>query len=246
MRLDVQGLKAVVVLAVLVYNKGNVWPQSEYVGVDLFLIPDVEFFRQGLKSAALGSANQYAADFGSCFAPQTDELLLLSVWSMAIDMQFSLFFSILARSCGLPGLSLLAAAWVMWASIKISSGEHGREYLSLIARMPAFLVWVGGVSYPLYLWHWPILAFFRYYLGQYELSRVWLLRALVASVVPGVHYVETSNSSSFTDAPGEKGELIHQDNHHLNEVGACRYGYFAGGQLRQLFEPTQSTVSLKQ
>ncbi|MFV3288140.1 SGNH hydrolase domain-containing protein [Pseudomonas sp. NY11955] len=64
--------------------------------------------------------------------------------------------------------------------------------------------------------------------------------------IAGVHYLDFSDSSFFADAPYEGGELIYQDNHHLNEIGARRYGHFAGGQLNQLFEPTQSSVSLKQ
>jgi len=609
-RLDVQGLRAVAVLAVLVYHMNNSWLPSGYVGVDVFFVisgfiitalltepgskihlpsfyvnrikrivpayaimlvvvsaaasilffsADFEFFRQSLKSAALFTSNRYFSSFGSYFAPRAEELPLLHTWSLAIEMQFYLFFPLvllcLPRAWRLPVLSLLTVGLFMRSGIKVSGGGYAHAYFSLLARMPEFLlggivalglrhrempvrlsvvlgllgaalltisfalidktqfpgywsvlpsagaamviaarrgpvnrllstramVWVGSISYSLYLWHWPVLAFIRYYVGQYELNEGWLFVALVASFVlawlscrfveqptrklsgarrlapsfalavvgitsivllaiklnplivppvseeqtryaapelichgqqigeckrglasavpsvlvigdshaaqlnyfldqagteqgvayrvltasncvpipafdveglpeyaqqpcrsqiiavkqalltmdrvliagmwqyqmpspafvkalqaflndasadhkqvvvlgqvpmfhtdvqrvqrfrelglpatqtfnnewkaanqqvaeltrgiPGVHYVDFSNSSFFADAPYEKGELIYQDNHHLNEIGARRYGHFAGGQLQQLFDPTQSSVSLKQ
>ncbi len=32
------------------------------------------------------------------------------------------------------------------------------------------VIFIGNISYSLYLWHWPVLAFVRYITGQYELS----------------------------------------------------------------------------
>ncbi|MDF5856002.1 acyltransferase family protein [Pseudomonas aeruginosa] len=70
------------------------------------------------------------------------------------------------------------------------------------------------------------------------------LRAL-AEGIPNVRFMDFSTSAFFADAPYQDGELIYQDSHHLNEVGARRYGYFASRQLQRLFEQPQSSVSLK-
>lgn len=44
------------------------------------------------------------------------------------------------------------------------------------------LVWIGLLSYSLYLWHWPVLAFMRYVYGRYELPWQWNLAAFGATV----------------------------------------------------------------
>lgn len=56
------------------------------------------------------------------------------------------------------------------------------------------LVWIGALSYSLYLWHWPVLAFMRYYTGaeilnwQYSLAFVALTLALATA---SYYWIET-------------------------------------------------------
>lgn len=56
------------------------------------------------------------------------------------------------------------------------------------------LVWVGALSYSLYLWHWPVLAFMRYYTGaeilnwQYSLAFAALTLALATA---SYYWIET-------------------------------------------------------
>lgn len=53
----------------------------------------------------------------------------------------------------------LGTALLLWA------GQHGPNPVTrLLALRP--LVWVGLVSYSAYLWHWPLLAFYRYGYGE--------------------------------------------------------------------------------
>lgn len=56
------------------------------------------------------------------------------------------------------------------------------------------LVWTGALSYSLYLWHWPVLAFMRYYTGaeilnwQYSLAFIMLTLALATA---SFYWIET-------------------------------------------------------
>lgn len=51
------------------------------------------------------------------------------------------------------------------AALVILSGIHGTCAVTAPLRWPP-VVWIGLVSYSLYLWHWPVLAFIRYYAGD--------------------------------------------------------------------------------
>ncbi len=330
-RLDVQGLRAVAVLAVILYHVNGAWLKAGFIGVDvffvisgfiittlltepgrqvdllafyvgrvkrivpayavmfttvcvvsaiLFLPPDFSFFYRSLKSAALFFSNHYFAEFGSYFAPKAEELPLLHTWSLAIEMQFYIFFPLLIlflpRPWHLPVLSVIALVLFVGSGIQVLSGHQDKLYFSLVARVPEFmvgaivaigarhtaissplsallgvlgaalliggflfidkgsfpgflsivpcvgtaaiiiarrgpitdllstraLVWLGGISYSLYLWHWPVLAFIRYYTGHYELGSGWVVLALVASLALAWM------SYNFVEVPGRRKSNI--------------------------------------
>lgn len=60
-----------------------------------------------------------------------------------------------------PGLNALYPC--VGAALVILAGSRSRVLRWLLANRP--MVWVGLISYSLYLWHWPILAFIRYFYG---------------------------------------------------------------------------------
>ncbi len=86
-----------------------------------------------------------------------------------------------SETCALAGLSLIALALFLlgpdkvfpgwWAllpaigtTLLIGAGPDTRIARQVMAARP--LVWLGLISYPLYLWHWPLLSFARTLLAE--------------------------------------------------------------------------------
>lgn len=66
-----------------------------------------------------------------------------------------------------PGL------WSLWPCLGVVLVIAGRAEGRATAWVKSRgLVWLGGLSYSLYLWHWPILALLRYVTQTYELAPV--------------------------------------------------------------------------
>jgi peptidoglycan/LPS O-acetylase OafA/YrhL len=81
----------------------------------------------------------------------------------------------LDSSARFPGIN--AAYPCLGAALVMMSGQHGARLThTLLTARP--VVYIGLISYSLYLWHWPILAFIRYFYGGVDLR--WSGMAFVA------------------------------------------------------------------
>ena len=95
----------------------------------------------------------------------------LKRWTFPTDARYATVLSSLG--CALIGFGLLVitktdpfpGAWVLCpvigAALVIAAGPNARLNKRILSH-PA-IVWVGLVSYPLYLWHWPLLSYARIY-----------------------------------------------------------------------------------
>ena len=102
----------------------------------------------------------------------------LSLVGMALILGSSLYFD---KNTMFPGWT--AAPPCLGAALVIYSGSLGSSLVgSLLRQKP--VVFVGLISYSLYLWHWPIMAFVRYRFGE-ELSLSQGLACLLASFLAG-------------------------------------------------------------
>ncbi len=82
-----------------------------------------------------------------------------------------------------PGVAALLPC--LGAAALIRAGESGPTLVGRALSLPS-VVFVGLISYSLYLWHWPLLSAMRITLSDKTLPQTWVLAAVAASFVLSV------------------------------------------------------------
>lgn len=88
-----------------------------------------------------------------------------------------------------PGLAALAP--VLGAAALIHAGSSGPTLAARLLQWPP-VVYVGLISYSLYLWHWPLMVLTQYANGMEPLARFWplLLMASLLLASASYHFIE--------------------------------------------------------
>lgn len=87
-----------------------------------------------------------------------------------------------------PGISGFLPALAVAFIIFINAENRLKQFLSA-----GWLIWIGALSYSLYLWHWPVLALLRYYTGSQILDLKFSLLFFVLTValsIASYYFVE--------------------------------------------------------
>ena len=95
-----------------------------------------------------------------------------------------------SKSTPFPGLAALAPC--AGAALVIAAGRYGKTAVGQALSLRPF-VFVGLISYSLYLWHWPVIVFAKaYFVGQFVQSEAWACAAVsVALAWLSYRFVET-------------------------------------------------------
>jgi len=104
----------------------------------------------------------------------------LLVWLGAATLFFSLL--IIKEKDIYPGY-LAAFPVLATALIIYSLQQHNSIIKTVITIKP--LLWMGKISYSAYLWHWPIIVYYRIYISQQHFSYLEIISLIIASVIFG-------------------------------------------------------------
>lgn len=144
------------------------------------------------------------------------------------------------RQTSFPGLTALPP--VLGAALLIQSGGCGTTMAArLLSLRP--MVFVGLISYSLYLWHWPIMAFLRNRLMTVELEPQWQAGAVLASLLAG--WLSWRFVERPFRRPAQKGGLGQRGIFAGTAAGMGVLGLLAGaliatqGAARQRFAPAE-------
>lgn len=133
----------------------SVYGVKHYMSATFYLLPTRAWeLALGSIIAFVPSALSWTMRKSLCEGISVAGLILILVPAFAYNAQTSF-----------PGLAALlpclGAAMVIWANGRTNDSQVPTVVGSLLAVRP--VVFLGLISYSLYLWHWPILAFGRYH-----------------------------------------------------------------------------------
>ena len=145
-----------------------------------------------------------------------------------------------SESTNFPGLSALLP--VLGAAFIIFSGlEDGKSFMGRLLSLPPF-VFIGKISYSLYLWHWPLIIFSKYYairpLTSYELSSVIAATIIIATL--SWRFIETPFRSKDFLSTGKIYSFAASGMTMMLAIGILIY-YFKGFPERQGLENLTQT-----
>jgi peptidoglycan/LPS O-acetylase OafA/YrhL len=92
------------------------------------------------------------------------------------------------------------------AYLCISAGPTGVLNRYVLASKP--MVWVGLISYPLYLWHWPLLAYARILEGKLPSDGIRVLMLIAAFVLAWLTYRFVERYTRKTENPAVTSVLV--------------------------------------
>lgn len=168
-RLKVNLFYVTLIVLVISFGLNIAYIRSDPIGA--FYAPYTRFWEL-LMGAALAYLNLY--NFHSIKASSLFRSFI-SIFGLACIVFAAFIFN---KSIAFPGWFALLP--VLGATALIFAGPEG--FINRVLLSNRVMVWIGLISYPLYLWHWPIFSLVRIYTGQ-TLTELQTISAILVAFI---------------------------------------------------------------
>jgi peptidoglycan/LPS O-acetylase OafA/YrhL len=200
-RADIDGLRAVAVLAVVVFHLNKSWLPGGFVGVDIFFVIS-GFLITGILARKIENRSFSFADF---YLARARRILPAAYFCIAVTLVIGTLFMLPADATSLAasaGLSTISAAnFYFWKFLDQSYFAAPSE------TVPLLHLWSLAVEEQFYLF-WP-LALLAAYRWLNPASRILIfIVAMAASYQVGQAMLATDPAFSYYMLPARAGELI--------------------------------------
>lgn len=164
-----------ILIALLLFLLSSaLWFRPEQLGWDVYYLPHLRFAELLVGSLLAVAVERKLLGGGILATPLwRTTLSALALFVLIACMYYGEYFV----APWFPGVLALVPC-VATAMLLYSNDSD--TWVSRLFSLPIF-VWVGKISYSLYLWHWLVLAYFRYFLGPGELGLA--LNAIAAALM---------------------------------------------------------------
>ena len=173
-RKKVNAFAATFVLAVLSYHSRKLWGHTQS---EAFYFPWTRFWELQVGALLAIWNHDYAAKAHSVAVRVEQRLGGSKWWALSlknaaafVGMAFILYAVFgFSKSTPFPGKHALYP--VLGAALIIASGKKAWVNRFVLSLRP--MCFIGLISFPLYLWHWPLLSFARIVLGEPSTGVLW-------------------------------------------------------------------------
>ncbi|MFD4838680.1 acyltransferase family protein [Achromobacter sp. NPDC058515] len=225
-RADIDGLRAVAVLAVVVFHLNKSWLPGGFVGVDIFFVIS-GFLITGILTRKIESGSFSFVDF---YLSRARRILPAAYFCIAVTLMIGTIFMVPADATSLAasaGFSTVSAAnFYFWKFLDTSYFAAPSE------AIPLLHLWSLAVEEQFYLF-WPLvlLAAFRWVKPSMRVGI--FVTMMAASFYVGQAFLHTDPSFSYYMLPARAGELI---------IGAL--AYFAINRVGRLPHALSEVLAL--
>ena len=176
--------------------------------ISVFYNPQSRFWELLIGAALAGLMLEKSNFHTWLYSPKYAHQVTKNIFSFCGAVLLAVGFFLITKDKRFPGWWALLPT--LGAALMILAGS--RAWLNRVLLSNRYLVWIGLISFPLYLWHWPLLSFTRIMQNETPSPEIRVAALILSVVLAWATFV-------WVEKPIRHGSL-----HDVNSKNTARFG----------------------